>query len=362
MGQRKGWMAIIGAGFLATAGFVGCSAAGGGDVGLDIAPSEPQGGDTVLPPPSTTATPPTDAGAPAKDAGKKPPKPAQDAGPPPPPAPSTGDACGTVGAQFERACGACGTQQALCEANGKVSEYGPCEGQTGECTPGTVREEACGNCGKTTISCDAFCSWTQTACAGEPANACTPGGTELTTASCGKDTFRSRTCSESCQYGNFSDACSAPPTMVRVPPTPGMTNSTFVLLRPGQVLPRLTGSCPNAKVSSFSPVNSAPYTYLTVRNPGTKPAKVTISATQVQGGPNILTTMAVYDGIVSPTDATARNTCTKGFTYTGQVDGVTVAPGATISVFVGAQQDYSAADPSKTTGRMQFSVVTDEIL
>lgn len=362
MGQRKGWMVVLGVGSLAAAAFMGCSANGSADVASDLAPEEPSTPSASLPPASQpTSTPPTDAGAPAKDAGKKPKpsNPPADAGPPPP---SPGDACTTPNQEFTRSCGACGTQSALCEASGKVSEYGPCEGETGECTPGTSKTEACGNCGTRTITCDQFCSWSAPACQGEPANACTPGGVELTSASCGKDLFRSRTCSESCQYPNFSDACSAPPTMVRVAPTPGQVNSTYVILRAGQVMPRLTGSCPNAAVSSFSPVNTAPYQYMTVRNPGTKAAKVTITTSQVQGGPNISTTLATYDGVVSPTDIASRKTCTKGFSYGPKLDGVVVAPGATITVFVGAPSNYDAANPNATTGRLDFSVSTDELL
>ncbi len=363
MGQRKGWMAIVGAGCFAAAAFIGCSANGNNDAsGLALEPTEPTDQGAQLPPPSTPtpAPAPVDAGAP-KDAGKKPkpPAPPVDAGPPPP---APGDTCTTPSQEFTRQCGACGTQSALCEANGKVSEYGPCEGETGECTPGTVKEEACGNCGKRTITCDAFCSWPAAACVGEPANSCTPGGVELTTASCGKDLFRSRTCSETCQYPNFSDACSAPPTMVRVPPTPGQVNSTYAILKSGQVMPRLSGSCPNASIPAYGAAPTAPYQYLTVRNPGTKAAKVTIATAAAAGGTNISTTLAAYDGVQSPTDLSARKTCTKGFTYGSKLDGVVIAPGATVTVFVGATQNYDAANPAQTTGRLEFTVTTDELL
>lgn len=359
MGERKGWVGLFGAGCLTAAAIVGCSAAGSTDEsGLALEPTEPTPSAAL--PPSAPTPPPTDAGAPAKDAGKKPktPPPPVDAGPPPP---APGDACTTPDAVFQRMCGKCGTQEALCQSNGKVSDYGPCEGEAGECVAGTTEEVACGNCGKQTRTCDNTCSWTMTACAGEPANSCSPGGVDLVTAGCTTtNTFKSRTCSETCQYGNYSDSCSAPPTMVRVAPTPGQVNSTYLILKSTQTMPSMSGPCATATLSTYT--TTAPYQYMTVRNPNSKPTKVTISTSAAPNGSTIGTTIAVYDGVVAPTDLAGRKACAKGFAYGSKIDEVVVQPGATISVFVGTTSNYNAASPASTTGRIQFSVQTDELL
>jgi hypothetical protein len=362
MGQRKGWMVMVGVGCLAAAAFVGCSAGGdGSDISAALEPTEPDMGNTAPLPPST-AQAPTDAGAPAKDAGKKanPPKPAPvvDAGPPPP---APGTACTTANQVFDRICGKCGTQQALCQG-GKVSDYGPCEGEAGECTAGTTKTEACGNCGTQTVSCDNTCSWTATACAGEPANACTPGGVDLITAGCAtSNTFTSRSCSEACTWGDYSASCSAPPTSIRVAPTVGSANSTYAILKASQVMPTMSyGTCPSGSISTYT--LTAPYQYLTIRNPLTKAAKVTITTAPAPNAASISTVLATYDGIVSPTDATSRKACRDGAsTYGNKLAGVTIPANTTISLYVSASSNYDAAKPTSTTGRLQVTVTTDEI-
>lgn len=367
MGQRKGWAVMIAVGSVAAAAFMGCSAGGeGADISAALEPTVPDDGQTA-PLPSSTATAPSDAGAPkAQDAGKKtPPKPTTppvDAGPPPP---APGEACSTPNQIIERACGRCGTQQAIC-LGGKVSEYGPCENEpeTAECVPGTTKTEACGNCGTQTVTCDSYCSWTASACAGEPANACTPGGVTLTTAGCTtKDTFSSATCSESCTLGNFSNSCSAPPSMIRVAPTKGMANSTFAILSGSQVMPAMTfGTCPNGSVSSSTFSATAPYQYLTIRNPLTKPAKVTISTMNPAAWQSSSAVLTTYEGIVSPTDATARRACRNGTsTYGNKLQNVVIPAGTTISLYVSASSNFDAAKPTLTTGRVQVTVTTDDI-
>lgn len=362
MGQRKGWMVMVGASCLAVAAFVGCSAGGdGSDLSAALEPTEPDTGN-VTPLPPSTAQAPTDAGAPSnKDAGKKPPTkppaPPVDAGPPPP---SPGTACTTANQIYDRICGKCGTQQALC-LGGKVSEYGPCEGEAGECVAGTSKTEACGNCGTQTVTCDNTCSWTATACAGEPANACTPGGVDLVTAGCTtSNTFTSRSCSETCTWGDYSATCSAPPTSIRVAPTVGSQNSTYAVLKSSQVLPAISyGTCPNGSLSTFT--LTAPYQYLTIRNPLTKAAKVTITTGPAPNGPTISTTLATYDGIVAPTDAATRKACRESASYGNKITGVVIPANATISLFVSASSNYDAAKPALTTGRLQVTVTTDEI-
>src|SRR5688572_19408468 len=57
----------------------------------------------------------------------------KDAGPT---APAAGDACTKINEVFEKVCGKCGKHSAICLADGaggKVSEYGACQNEIGQC-------------------------------------------------------------------------------------------------------------------------------------------------------------------------------------------------------------------------------------
>lgn len=372
----SGLVAFVCAGFFGVAAVAGCSADGSSALVDETSGAEPQEDNFQLPPSSGGGEEEADAGKPSsKDAGTKKDA-AVDAGPPPP---NPGDPCPKPDEIFKRQCGACGTQQALCLAGpdggaGTVTDYGPCEGElAGGCIPGTKIEEACGNCGKQTRICTQYCAWTTTTCSGQPTNACTPGAVDLSSAGCGTDEYRQRTCSATCAYDNFSATCSAPPTFVKVPPTKGMTNSTIVLLKPDATLPRITSTC---ATSTPSTTISPPYTYIQVQNPNPKAATVTIYNSQAPGGGVIKTVLAAYDGVQAPTVEAARKQCLKGFRSYGtssltgnssfaSLDGtsnaVTIPANSTVSVFVGAYDNYDPAKPAETTGKVNLNVRLDTL-
>lgn len=96
---------------LGVAAFVGCSAEGVFSSDPEDSPSTDNS--ATLPPPSGGSSG-GHAGGAAADGGKPAKADASvDAGPPPP---APGSACSTIDQIFERPCGACGKQQALCLA------------------------------------------------------------------------------------------------------------------------------------------------------------------------------------------------------------------------------------------------------
>lgn len=371
-GLRSGLWILAVSGVCGVVSVVGCSA-DGGEAFVDPSATEPQPS-AELPPPSTNPGD-NDAGKPGtKDAGSKDAAPA-DAGPPPP---VPGTACTKIDEVRKKACGACGTQSAIClgaggdASTGTWSEYSPCEGElAGGCIPGTVVTQACGNCGTQTRTCNNYCAYTTSACAGQPAGACVPGGVDLSNAGCADpDTFRQRTCSATCAYGSFSGSCSAAPTTIEVGPTVGSVTSTIAVLSEAQTLPRITGTCPNPTVSTTI---SPPYLYLQVHNPLSKTATVAIYNSQASGGGIIKTALAAYAGATPPgSDDASRKACLKGVSTYGtasltgnssfaSLDGtkaVTLAPDETVTVFLGAYNAYDPAKPADSTGKVKLNVQT----
>lgn len=357
---RAGVLAL--ASFIGLGVVIGCSASGGGDVVADPEPTDPT---AQLPPPGEKEPVDEDSGTPKKDSGTKTDS-GVDAGPPPP---VPGTACPTNDEVRKKQCGACGSHSTIC-LNKKWTEYGACEGEiAGGCIPGTKVTEACGNCGTLTRTCSNFCAYTSTACAGQPAGACTPGGVDLSNAGCADaDTYRSRSCNATCAYSTFSPTCAAPPTIVEVPPTPATTNSTIVLIDESQVLPRATGTCPNATLSTTI---STPYTYIQVHNPNAKSATVSIYNSLASGGVAFKTMLIAYAGATPPSGDAERKACVKLRTsgtsaLTGDIKfasldntyAVTIAPGATVTVFVGAYNAYDATKPAESTGKVKLNVQT----
>ena len=371
MGDLKsGVVTVLVAGALGVLTVVGCSANGSSGAIEDTTPVAP--GDNSMLPPSSSGGPAEDAGQPdaKKDSSAKDSAP-PDAGPPPP-VPDT--PCTTLDEVRKKSCGACGNQSTIClEVAGtkKWSVYSTCGQElAGGCIPGTVVDEACGNCGTQKKTCSQFCAFTTAACGGQPANSCVPGSVELTNAGCASgETFHQRTCSATCTAPSFGAACSAPPTIVEVGPTVGNVTSTIAVLGEAQTLPRISSTtCPTA---TFPTTVTSPYVYLQVHNPLATSATVAIYNSLAPGGVAFKTALAAYDGVAAPTDEASRKVCLKAATYgttalTGDskfasLDGtkaVTIAPGATVSVYVAAYYAYDPAKPADSTGKVKLNVAT----
>ncbi len=356
---------------------VGCSADGSSGVIDEATPTEPEESGAQLPPSSGG-----DSGGPTKDAGDggKPPKDggkeaSVDAGPPPP---VPGTACSMIDEIRKKACGACGTQSTICLATAaggapKWSDYSPCGGElAGGCVPGTVVNQACGNCGSQTKTCTQYCAFTISACAGQPVGSCVPGGVDLSNAGCSADTFRRRSCKSSCTYDNFAATCDAPPNVIEVGPTPGSVTSTIAILSEAQTISRMSGTCPTATLSTTI---TSPYVYLQVHNPLATAATVAIYNSLAPGGVAFKTAMAAYDGAVGPTDDATRKACLKGVSTYGTIaltgdskfaslDGtkaVTIAAGATVTVYVGAYNAFDPTKPADSTGKVRLNVQTTSL-
>lgn len=113
-----------------------------------------------------------------------------DAGPPTEP-------CDSPGVTETVDCGACGTVERFCSAEG-VWAYGTCGGE-GECVPGTTEEASCGFCGHQMRRCLASCTWEPIGdCEGE--GECAPGMAVRTTDGCAAGEVRNLLCSDACAY------------------------------------------------------------------------------------------------------------------------------------------------------------------
>ena len=372
----SGLVSVVVAGALGVVTVVGCSADGSsGAEDTSATGIEPEESGTTLPPSSSSGSLPSDAGKPdAKDASPKDSAP-PDAGPPPP---VPGTTCSTADEVRQKSCGACGTQSTIClDAAGTKtwSVYSACQNElVNGCIPGTIIDEPCGNCGTQKKTCTQYCAFTTAACTGQPAMSCVPGSVELTNAGCaGADEFHQRTCGATCTAPSFSLTCSAPPTVIQVGPTVGSLSSTVAILSSGQTLPRISStSCPNA---TFPATVVSPYVYIQVHNPLAKAATVAIYNSLAPGGVAFKTALAAYDGASGPTADAARPACIKATTYgtsslTGDskfasLDGtsksVTIAAGATVSVYVAAYYAYDPAKPADSTGKVKLNVSTTSL-
>jgi len=290
------------------AGVVGaCSASGDSSPDLSETPSGTEPGATLPPPGTNNPSPGSDAG----DAGKPgKPKPGNDASVdagPPPPAPGT--TCANPDQIFARACGACGTQEAIC-LEGKVSEYSACDRELlGGCVPGTIVDESCGNCGTHKKTCTKYCAWNTTACAGEPVSSCSAGTVAWTTAGCAQGTFRDRACGATCQWGNFQ-SCSAPDFVVKVPATVGKTSNVIVQLSSAYVGKRVTGSCTAATGATVSTTDKHLVAFVRVENPNAQSATVSAWNAQAPGAAIINTVLVAY--ATKPTTDEQLKACEKG--------------------------------------------------
>jgi len=364
---------------LGTVAFAGCSADGTTETDgvTDQKPTDP-GSSQGLPASSNSGGDDGDVDAgtgPKKDAGKADAQ--ADAGPPPPVA---GDPCTKIDAIVEKQCGACGKQSTVCladdagAATGHWSVYSDCIGElAGGCVPGTVENEACGNCGTRVRTCSKYCGWSNGACTGQPVDSCPPESVDLTSAGCSAaNTFRSRSCKADCTYNPFNATCDAPPTTVNIAPTIGSVSSTIAVLTSAKVISKLTGSCPNATPSTTL---TTPYTYIQVKNTLAKSATVSIYNSVASGGVVFDTTLASYEGNVSPTADAARKACDKGvgtfgttaltgdsrFASLDNTRKVTIPAGGTVSVYVAAKKAYDATKPTESTGPVKLNVKTETL-
>lgn len=287
--------------------FVGCSADGAflGDL---TGEGDDDGQKGASLPPSSSGSSGSSSGDP--DGGNKPKKPDAggevDAGPPPP---EPGDTCAKADQIFERSCGACGSQEAIClsDASGslKVSEYGVCLGEkAGGCIPGTVAEDACGNCGKLTKTCTKYCDWQKTTCGGEPANACPAGQIAWATSGCASGVTK-RTCSDVCQWSNFTGTCSSPDYQLKVADAAGKSASVVFPLVATSKTKKVTGNCTTGATLSTSDQHVVGY--VTVRNDNAKTAKVSVWNSQAPGGSVIDTVLTAYAAV--PSGDTALRAC-----------------------------------------------------
>lgn len=277
--------------------FVGCSAEGAflGEVGGD---GDDGANGASLPPSSGGSSSGSSSGdAPDASKPKKPDAAAQDAGPPPP---EPGDTCAKADQIFERSCGACGSQEAICLSGEggslKVSDYSLCLGEKpGGCIPGTVTDDACGNCGKLTKTCTKYCDWQKTACSGEPANACPSGQVSWATSGCTSGVTK-RTCSDACQWSSFTGVCSSADYQLKVADAAGKSASVLFPLLATSKSKKVTGSCTNATLST---TDQHVVAYVTVKNENPKAAKVSLWNSLAPGGTVIDTVLTAYAAIPS---------------------------------------------------------------
>lgn len=299
---KSGLVTIAVSSGFALAAIVGCSADGGGaeiaDLGQGETPTEPEPG-TVMAPPSDKAAPQDagktttkDAGKPKSDAGGGT---AVDAGPPPP---TPGTACTSVNQIVSKSCGKCGEAQALCQSDKTWSQYGACENETGECTPGETAP--CGNCGVKT--CDQYCGWG--ACTGEPVDSCSPGTSDQSTVGCPPQgavkPYRTRSCKDTCTWGDYSTTCFVPPSWAPITVT---LPSATKIARPnfGDL-----GACPADALDG----ELTSYAYTQVQNTAAAPVRVTVYHSKATGGiANMDTVLAVYAGATAPSTLAQRKAC-----------------------------------------------------
>ncbi len=332
----------------------GCATSGdelSSDVALDAV--EPTDAPSKLPAPSVT-TPPADAGTKrsgaSADAGK-------DAGKP---APAAGEPCGTVDEIFTRACGACGSQSALCFSQegdaGIVSDYSACADEVvGGCAAGTVETNPCGNCGTQKRTCSSACEWSVGACV-QPQNACKPDTVEYTVTGCPtRNTYRQRACSAGCGWSSYT-ACVAPSNelVVDVSPTVSQSSTVGVALNVGRVASAIppSGSCPAASLLA----GDYPYAYVEVRNSSTKQATVTVTTATAAGGSNIYASLAGYQIPFEPSGDEARKACSAG--PSSALYNVVIPAGTSMLVYVRSYYAYNAASPSQSTGVINLVVRT----
>lgn len=296
-----------------------------------------------------------------------------------PGAPQPGTFCSTPNEVFERDCGVCGKQEAVClpAAGGvnRVSAYSTCRGEVPNgCDPGSVESVACGRCGTQTRTCNNQCTFAVSACTGEPPNACTVGDVDLTTAGCTPGLFRTRTCESGCSWGSFAATCVASlDTPIVVPTTIGQIAARVVTLDSARTTarPATSSACPIALSTAITP-----FAYVEVKNPTNKTATVTVFNSRIgASGPIIDTLLVAYGGRTIPTTEAQRRACLVGVgdfgeeALTGDPDfaslsgdkAVTIPPNGSVQIYVGAYPPFDSSNPVDSTGNIKLTVRTDRL-
>ncbi len=301
-------VAFLVASGVTAASFFGCSASGSGADVSDSDPTSPPG--APLPPPASGSSGGDDTSHDAGKDAKAHDASTPDAGPPPP---SPGDACAKTDTIYSRACGACGKQEAICQATGDggalvVSDYSACHDEiAGGCTPGASVTESCGNCGTHTKTCSKYCAWSVTTCTGEPVDSCPAGTVAWTPAGCPTTgTFRSRACSDTCTWQTFA-ACSAPDYQLRVPKTVGGTARIVLPLTSAIHTKRVQGACGHATLSTE---NTHAVAWVRVVNDSGSAATLSAWNEAVTGSPTIPSVLASYTA--QPASDADLQACEKG--------------------------------------------------
>ena len=343
---KSGLFGALCASAIVSAAIVGCAESETPEVdGTGVEPTDP----TPLPPSNPPGeVPKVDAGK--KDASK--PDAAKDAGPPPP---NPGDACTKVDEVFEKICGKCGKQKAICLADGsggKVSDYGPCENEIGQCVIGSTQE--CGNCG--TSTCSNSCNWG--VCQNQPQNACAKGTTEYSTAGCSAGQYRSRTCDNACQWGNFSTVCAEPnnPNKLVLAGVGATATGTYTLVttRASKRQPTYTSSCISS--TTLSTTTDHPYEIIELHNTTAQTAKVTVTQSSA---PSIYMVLAAYPNNLPPQTEAEMKTCTVA--STSSLSNVTIPPNTKIVVRAQAYYSPTANPTLVSSGSFTFNVRTDSL-
>ncbi len=380
--ERGGWWARGGRVTLATAastvacfvvGWTGCAQGGVGDEELLAPPEEGTLPSSPLPNKDASAPPPAmDAGRDGADGAARDASAdvGVDAGKA---SPQTGDPCSKIGELFVRPCGACGSQEAVCETTSKVGAYGFCGGEVaGGCVPGKTEELACGLCGKQTRICQNNCTWATGGCV-EPANACKPGAVKYISAGCtAPDTYRSQACANTCTWGALGATCAAPvnPVVLVVSGSPGGVVSTVQTLVDTVVAPRVNGTCPAATLTAAT--SEHPYFYVEVQNPLASPVTVTVYNTIAPGGTELDTVMWTYGRALPPQDEAEKKACQVGVrgdcplplcggTVTSRlasIPGLVIPANRKVLVYVSTQYVKTSA---YSVGPVGLSVRTDAI-
>jgi hypothetical protein len=156
---------------------------------------------------------------------------------------------------------------------------------------------------------------------------------------------------------------------ITVGPTVGNVTSTIATLTSAQTIASLSGSCPAA---TLGPVT--PYTHVKIHNPMATSVVVSVYNSVAHGGVVFPTLLASY-GATTPTAAALRKSCVRGvngfgndllmgdryFASLSDVDAVTVPGNGTVTLYNGAQNPYSAANPTDSTGNVLVNVRVEQI-
>lgn len=218
----------------------------------------------------------------------------------------------TRGSKAARICGKCGTQEALCNEDGSLGNYGPCKGEvTDGCIAGTTQTVPCGACGTKTEVCLPTCRLSTAVCTGEVAGGCVPGTVKVVPGGgCAVGEVRTQTCTATCGFGPIS-ACVAnvDPTLA-IRNVLGATTSMDVSLSPLTDQVAIFESIIQCPVV-LDPIERESYAWVKLQNPFPQNATVSVWLSRATGAvSDPLTVAAWYARPTRPTTAAERAACT----------------------------------------------------